>query len=168
MMIYRLIIAISLTALCVLNSVPYETETCDGRRVKWDSNTVRFRASAISFPTGNAFTNALTTSVNRWNNNPSRFNFNLTYNDAAVGFDNGQNEIWGSADANDLDGNPAVTWVWSDCEEITEVDILFDVNEPWTTSTQKTAIWSYGGANRPFHTGRRWRRLNRKKRYKYD
>ncbi len=134
---------------------------CLDQKLKWDSNTVRVRASGTSFPSGHSFTNALTELINNMNQNPSKFDFNLTYNESSVRRGNGQNEIWFSSDPSALSGAPAITWYWYDCVdywifgtdvEMTEADVVFDVNRTWTSGTLKSAMWEYGGGARPFRT----------------
>ncbi|MEM7253765.1 MAG: hypothetical protein AAF493_20290 [Pseudomonadota bacterium] len=158
------IIAGVLTATSIALASPqaaaYSTSTCLGEKIKWNSNTVTVRASSTSFPTG-SWRNALEEAVDRVNDNPSRFAYNLITDSGGVALDNGQNEIWGSTDSDILDGAPAVAYTWWTCYwffgnhvHMNELDIIFDYNSPfqWTTSTNKTNLLRYGGSLRPIQT----------------
>ncbi|MCH9675896.1 MAG: hypothetical protein K0U93_30950 [Gammaproteobacteria bacterium] len=150
-----------LAALAVApNALAYSTSTCNGEPVKWNSNTVTVRASSTSFPSG-TWRNAIDEAVDRINDNPSNFQYNLVTDSGGVALDNGQNEIWGTSDTSLLDGAPAVAYTWWTCYwffgnvvHMDEVDIIFDFTSPfqWTTSTTKTNLLRYGGTARPIQT----------------
>lgn len=119
---------------------------------KWDSYPFTMRASSVSFPSGNPYRTALGTVRSRFYNNPSEVWYNQSYDDGSVGFDNGQCEIWFTADS---DYSPAYTFWWYsfwDGDEIVEADIVFYNAAGYTTSMTKTSLWGYGGASRPFQT----------------
>jgi hypothetical protein len=133
--------------------------TCEGNKIKWGSNTVTMRAGNVSFPLGSAFANSLQTTVNRANDNPSKFNFSLVFGDTSVKRNNNQNEIWFSNDQGILDGAPAIALTWKHCYRffglhygIDEVDVVFNAGTNYTTSMTKTNIWPFGGPARPFQT----------------
>ena len=86
--------------------------TCNGNKIKWGSNTVTMRASNVSFAPGSSFTSSLQTTINRVNDNPSKFNFSLVLGDSSVGRNNNQNEVWFSSDPDILDGAPAIALSW--------------------------------------------------------
>jgi len=118
---------------------------------KWPTNNATLRAAAVSFPAGNAYRTALGTVATRWNENPSNFWFTQLYDDASVGLGNGQSEVWFSADASLC--SPAVTYSWwNSSGQLTETDVCFYNAAGYTTSMNKTSIWAYGGASRPFET----------------
>lgn len=123
--------------------------------IRWKSIPPRFRASGVSFPAG-VWRNALSESVSQWNTNPSKFYFNLTYDEPSVGRGNGENEVWFSSDNNVLNGAPAVTYTWWSCNpfsiKLNEADVIFDNRVPYTPYTNKSSLWGYGGAYRPFQT----------------
>jgi hypothetical protein len=152
-------------------------EVCDGPlqdpdKIQWLSHP-RIRASAVGFPEDGQRANALQAVIDRWNDSPADFRFNLRFNDRNVGLGNGQNEAWFSENEDILDGAPAVTFSWDDCgalfagnNEITEVDVVFACDSDWAScddlpvgdkedwyfGTTKTVIWNYGGNERPFRT----------------
>ena len=133
--------------------------TCDGKKIKWGSNTKTFRASNVSFPSGGSYLSALQTVISRVNDNPSKFNFNLQTGDTSVGFDNGQNETWFTNDSGALDGAPAVAFSWTHCYwlfgwhyGIDEVDVVFNNNVSYTSSSNRSSSITYGGSSRPFRT----------------
>jgi len=119
---------------------------------KWkNTSTITMRASATSFPSGSAFRTSLSTVVSRFNQNPSQIRMSQVFGDTSVGFMNGQSEVWFTSD----DEYPAVCYPWYDLfdwERIVEADVLFYNGEGYTTSMSKTALWTYGGASRPFQT----------------
>lgn len=125
-----------------------------GAAITWDTNTVNMSASSIGFPVG-AWRDALTTSIARFNENPSVFNFTLSTGDASVGLSNNQNEVWWTADAA-YDPAFALTWYGGlqACgnPHIDEVDIIFFNGESYMSGMTKSNHWSYGGAFRPFQT----------------
>lgn len=122
--------------------------------ITWDSNTVNMRASSVSFPAG-AWQDVLAATINRFNENPSRFNFSLTTGDNSLGFKNGQNEIWASDDS---DYSPAVSFRWygglAFCANphIKESDIIFFTGVNWMAGMTKSNHYYYGGSFRPFQT----------------
>ena len=132
---------------------------CNGNKIKWGSNTVTMRASNVSFVPGSSFTSSLQTSINRVNDNPSKFNFSLALGDSSVGRNNNQNEIWFSNNPDILDGAPAIAlswrhwyWLFGWHYGIDEVDVVFNVATNYTTSMAKTSLWPFGGPARPFQT----------------
>src|SRR6187431_1808818 len=98
--------------LSSLSASASKWRTCEGNIIKWDSNTVTMRASSVSFPAGSAFGNSLQTSIDRVNDNPSRFNFSLLFGDSSLGLDNGQNETWFTSDPDVHGGAPARALTW--------------------------------------------------------
>jgi hypothetical protein len=116
----------------------------------WSDYDTTMRASATSFPAGNAYRTALGTVASRFNQNPSEFHFHQRYDDGSVSFDNDQNEVWFSDDS---DYDPAWTYWWYDIwGDIVEADVVFYNGEDYTTSMNKTSLRSYGGTRRPFQT----------------
>ena len=132
-----------------LLSLPAPAHTTNGQ---WSGNGATLRAAQVSFPSGNSYRTALGTVVSRWNQNPSNFRFTQLYDDTSVGFNNGQSEVWFSSDSGKC--SPAVTYWWKSwlTGKITETDICFYNGVSYTTSMNKTSIWPYGGAYRPFET----------------
>ena len=118
---------------------------------KWSAKKATLRAAAVSFPAGNAYRTALSTVVSRWNQNPSNFRFTQVYGDTSVGLGNGQSEVWFSADAGLCSPGVTYSW-WNSSGQLTETDICFYNGVSYTTSMNKTSIWPYGGASRPFQT----------------
>ncbi|RJP26520.1 MAG: hypothetical protein C4527_15280 [Candidatus Omnitrophota bacterium] len=161
MVLKLMMVFLLLTAWIVPPSHAFTYWECLNQKLKWDSNTVRMRASSVSFPIGQTQTNALASVIANLNLNPSKFDFNLTYNDDHLRRGNGENETWFSSDPSALNGAPAITWYWYDCVdywifgtdvEMNEADVVFDVNRTWTFGTNKYAMWNYGGGARPFRT----------------
>lgn len=154
-------IAGMIAGLCLSgNALAYTTWECLGEKLKWDTNSVTMRSSAVSFPAG-AWRDSLVTAINRVNQNPSQFRFGATHGDTSVGFNNGQNEVWFTNDDGILSGAPARTvwrydcidyWIFGKDVEITEADIFFDNRVAYTTSMTKTSLLNYGGSGRPFQT----------------
>ena len=141
----------------------FSWKECLGEKIRWDGNTVGVRASPVSFPAG-VWRVALSTAVNRFNLNPSRFRYTLSVDSGGVGFDNGQNEIWGTVDEDLLSGSPARAFQWWTCYwffgdhvHMDEVDIIFDYRHPvppwrWSSLENKVNLLDYGGSLRPLQT----------------
>ena len=138
----------------------YTTWECLDEKERWTSTSQTMRFSSVSFPSG-SWRTSLNTAIDRVNQNPSPFRFSKSYDDTSIGIDNGQNEAWFSSDPGVLSGAPAITYIQWDCidywifgkdVEITEADVIFDVNEDYTTSTTRTNLWPSGGPYRPFET----------------
>lgn len=139
----------------------YQYWVCLDRDLKWESPNVGIGASHISFADPN-WMNSLSTAIGRWNQTPSNFNYVLSTDTNGVGRGNGQNEVWFSNDAGALQGAPAIAYTWWECIDwwifgktvkLTEADVIFDVNTPYTPfMTNKSSLWEYGGAFRPFQT----------------
>ncbi len=111
------------------------------------------KAHGSSFPAGDPLRTALTTAVDHFNENPSKFWVDLRYDDFFVGMDNGDNETWIA-----VVDYPAVTYSWCywDSERSgwvpVEKDIVFNPNVNWNASMSKSDTWAYGGSTRPFQT----------------
>lgn len=154
---YTVLALLGLGLMAAFPSYAYETWKCHGKTTKWNSNSVNLRASNVSFPSRyTGFGQSLNTTVNHFNQNPSKFRFNLGFGDTSVGFDNGQNEVWFTGD--DI-GAPAAAFTWRTCywffgwhTKIKESDVVFETDPPYTTSMNKNNLWEYGGGNRPFQT----------------
>lgn len=117
----------------------------------WGGNEVVMRASNVSFPSGSAYRTALSTVTSRFYSNPSEMWFTQQFGDTSIGFNNGQNEVWFSSDSQ---YDPAVTFWWYNwfSGDISEADVVFYNGEAYTTSMNKTSLWTYGGSYRPFQT----------------
>ena len=126
---------------------PAEAYVTHGR---WSSDKIVMRASSVSFPPGSSYRTALGTIVNRFYNQPSAMWFEQWYDDTSIGFNNGQNEVWFSSSSQ---YNPAVAfWRYDLFGRMIEADVVFFTGANYTTSMNKTSIWPYGGAYRPFQT----------------
>lgn len=157
----KLLILFIIGVLFSSNAWAYQYWVCLDRDLKWETPNVNLRASAVSFANAN-WASALTTSVQRWNQNPSRFRYSLSMNEPSVRRGNGENEVWFSSDPDALQGSPAIAYTWWECIDywifgktvkLTEVDVIFDVAESYTPFVNnKSALWEYGGGGRPFHT----------------
>jgi hypothetical protein len=127
----------------------------NGWPVNWPSfdQKADLHAHWASFPQGGAYRTALTTAVNRFNENPSDFWIDLDYNGFMVQLDNGINETWKSS----LITHSAITYVrrYWDPERgwvPVEKDIIFNSNVIWNLGMYKMDTWAYGGPERPFQT----------------
>ncbi|MGD9850875.1 MAG: CARDB domain-containing protein [Nitrospirales bacterium] len=127
----------------------YEKIKCAGITQKWGSNSVQMRASGTGFPSG-PWRNALTESIQLWNQNPSKFKFTLSYNEPGVGKGNFQNEIWWT---NSLSA-PAVAYYWYTCltGHLVEADVVFRNTTPYHYTHNKKTLSGYGGGSRSFQT----------------
>jgi len=117
---------------------------------EWGGNTVTMRGAVNSFPVG-VWRTSLQTVVDRFNQSPSNWFFGQSWGDTSVGIDNGQSEVWFSSSSS---YSPAVCYTqyswWSG--DIIEADVIFWNGVAYTTSMNKTSLWPYGGASRPFET----------------
>ena len=156
------ILILFFTSLLLSSNVwAYQYWVCLDRDLKWENPNVHLGASAVSFANAN-WQAALSTSVQRWNQNPSQFRYNLSFGEPSVRRGNGENEVWFSSDPDALQGAPAIAYTWWDCIDywvfgktvkMKEVDVIFDVAEAYTPFvSNKSALWEYGGASRPFQT----------------
>ncbi|MBT3983364.1 MAG: matrixin family metalloprotease [Bacteriovoracaceae bacterium] len=146
-------------ALSSFDASAWVTSKCLGRKLKWPNNTVRMRASGVSFAPG-SWRDALTDAVGAWNKNPSKFQWNLTYGDSSVGSGNGQNEAWFTNSQGLLKGAPAraltkytcINYLFGKTVKLKESDVIFDAGESYTTTKNKNYLWEYGGGGRSFRT----------------
>jgi hypothetical protein len=117
----------------------------------WGTNNITIRASSVSFPAGSSYRTALGTVTSRIFNNPSNFWITQSYDDGSLGFNNGQNEVWFSADSAH---SPAVCYTWTSwwTGDIVEADVVFWNGIAYTSSMNKTSLTPYGGGSRPFQT----------------
>jgi hypothetical protein len=151
MMKSQKILLLSLLVMLLYPTVGYSYEKikCAGITQKWGSNSVRMRASGNGFPAG-AWRNALTESIQLWNQNPSKFNFTLTYDEPGVGKGNLQNEIWWTSSLS----APAVAYYWYTCVtgHLVEADVVFRNTTPYHYTHNKKTLNGYGGGSRSFQT----------------
>jgi hypothetical protein len=152
------------TGLAALAAAPaalaYSNLYCDspGNKIRFGSNAVGLQASSNSFPAG-FWADGITDTVNRFNQNPSNFRYNLTISNDGVGRGNGQNEIWFSSDASALQGAPAIAYQYYKCwwlfgwhYGMDEVDVLYDVNGGYTATRTAAALGGYNGTGRPLQS----------------
>jgi hypothetical protein len=131
-----------------VDAFPFKYHECATSKITWASNSPKFRVKDSSFPSG--YKNALRGAVAAWNNNPSKFTFDLEFGEEKCSPANLQNEIYFTENDSWLDGAPAVTIWWHYCANITVADVLFDSREPWTTSDVRNDLMAYDGDYRPF------------------
>lgn len=149
-------IPVALLGVCLglasveLRAFDFDT-TIAGNSIRWSSENPRMRASDDSFPSGSSYREALGEAIGFWNQTPSQFRFDITYDESTVSLYNLQNEIWGSTSDYWLDGAPAVTYTSHFGRNLTEADILFDADESFVTCQHKSHSLAYGGS-RPFQT----------------
>lgn len=159
---HQMIKMLALASLCGLaqQASAYNTWSCLGEKMKWDSNSVQMRLASLSF-SNPSWRGSMNTAISRVNQNPSRFRFISQYPDTGVSVDNGQSEAWFTSDQGLLGGAPARAFLQMDCVdywifgkdvEITEADVIFDNGESYTTSMTASSLWSHGGSFRPFQT----------------
>ena len=143
-----------LTAGVEANAFAYNT--CNGSPAAWPDDTVEFQAS-----NGLIGETALVTALQRWNQNPSNFNFAPSFDQSTppeFETNNGASEVWFTSGNSPLlqkaEGGsfPAVAKLyWSNCEYI-EADVVFNVGVSWTSSNAKAQHQSYGSSFRPLQT----------------
>ncbi len=124
---------------------------CDGKKLAFKSDPITVRAGAVTFPEGDPFRAALASVVDSINSNPSNARLRLALDDHSDDLDNGKNQIVGLAGK--TVGDELAVTLWSyDCGdgEITEADILFNADNPWTSTTLKAYLQPYGGEAIPF------------------
>ncbi|MBC7881457.1 MAG: matrixin family metalloprotease [Anaerolineae bacterium] len=128
---------------------------CNSTPIKWSNPNVTVIAGEESFPPGN-YRDALSSTINKINGNPSNLRYSLGYDAPNPAIGDSTNQIWfeDSNEPNDLDGAPAITYLYYTCpgSRIVEADVIFDIQQPYTTSTITTNLYGYGGSNRPFQT----------------
>jgi hypothetical protein len=118
--------------------------------------TLHIGADSLDFPSGGAWWQALSQAIDRWNDNPSEFQFTLS-SDSSVDFGNGESEIWFSSSDYWLSGGegdpaPAICYNWADYDSLgvwnaSEADILVDVDRAWETSGDLGDAYAYGNAS---------------------
>jgi hypothetical protein len=153
----------AVAALAALTAAPahaFSNKFCDNpsNKIKFGSNAVGLQASSVSFTPG-FWANGITDTINRFNENPSNFRYNLAINNDGVGRRNGQNEIWFSSDAGALQGAPAIAYQSFSCwwffgwhYSMDEVDVLYDVNVGYTATRSAAALSRYNGTGRPLQS----------------
>ena len=89
----KLIVTLSLFQLSSASA--WEIDQFLGNSIGWLGNSANVRYSGVSFPSWYRLHNSLNTVLsNRWNRNPSLFNFSIITGDMNVGHSNFQNETW--------------------------------------------------------------------------
>lgn len=127
-----------------------EWETiCGGTKLQWPGKSATLRAA---IPTDSPWYEALKDAVTKWNYTGSAFHFSLISDDSSFELQNGQSEVWFNNSAEDLKGSYGRTYWWADpatCK-LTEADILFDIDAPWTASKLRSDSLAYDGTLIPF------------------
>ena len=108
----------SLTTCLALLATPlpalaFKYRSCLGDPLKFLSNTETVHASTVSFPAG-YWARGIQDTVDKFNNNPSKFRYVLDMKQGKVGRNNGQSEIWGSKGAI-LNKSPAIAYTYWTC-----------------------------------------------------
>lgn len=127
--------------------------TCDGVPIRWPSSSVHFRASAKGFATSSQKSDLLDI-FSIFEENPSRYDLSLTYDDTSIALSNSQNEIFFSKSS--FDTTPeriGVTVSVDDCygvspgPDLLETDVLFNAKISWQRSPHAPAskVKGYGG-----------------------
>lgn len=155
-------------------AVGYVHYHCGGQNLKFASNTKTLRASTVSFPSGGVWRGGLEDAIDRFNENPSKFNYSLTSDTGGgVGRGNGQSELWFTTDEEVLDCDddgtgcsPARAYFYWECyrwrertfpggwsswetvARVTEVDIVFNFDLDWTVSEDTSRLMKYDGSER--------------------
>lgn len=125
---------------------------CDGdsgKKLRWGGNSVGTRINTGSF-SGSALT-AAQRGINATNANPSPFVINAATETGGVGRGNGQNEIYGASISPPgvAQMNYHCYWFFGWHYGLDEVDIVLDSDRTWTSSTAKSANFTYTGSARP-------------------
>lgn len=129
----------------------YDWPKCGGDRRTWNSDSVVYNPSNISFP--GSFKTALDRAAAAWNQVPGgQFRFNLVYDDATtIGLGDGKNSI-GFIAENDYDFDDALAVEVTERElclllndgNLQESDILYNNGYTWETSADP--LFRPGGA----------------------
>ena len=115
----------------------------------WPSYPQTISASAVSFPPGTPFANALGDIEAFFiSENPSNMYYTLIYGDPLIGMNNGQNETWFTANSSVTSTAVAMSWISG--SDLVEVDVIYFNGLSWTLSANKTSTLGYGGPSRPF------------------
>ena len=131
--------------------------TCLDKNLKWGSNLKTLRADLKGFAPISYWRKGLQEGIDKFNLNPSNFRYRLEMDSGGVRLDNGQSEIWWSADSRDLQGAPAIAYSFWTCYwffgyhvHMDEVDVLFDSSETWkwTANSNKSSLNVYTGNGR--------------------
>lgn len=141
----------------------YQYDTWDGTKVNWcGGEKPVLNISTKSFSDGSAMQDALLESIDLWNNDISKFFFqvSLSYNalyqegDGAIdiGLVNPDQDPNLKKD-DDSEKGPAIALIWQAGDCLYDADILFSSQENWITSKKKADHMEYGsGGGRSFHT----------------
>lgn len=125
-------------------------ETCsNGGKPKWKSEHLTLHASAVGFPAGSLFTDALLESASAWSNAGTDMSYSIALGEGNVAVGNGENETWWT---NSLGSDAlCITW-WNGACELIEADVIFLNTASYTASWGKADLWPYAGSWRPFQT----------------
>jgi len=156
--IVKLIAGLSFV-LATQQAAAYSTWVCEGYTLRWDNRPITMRLHS-AFSSGSGYRNAMTSAINIFNQNPSVFRMNKSFNDTSVGFGNNQNEIWFTNQTAALGGDNAKTfvqytcidyWIFGETVRLDEMDIIYDNTVNFSTSTNKNNLTSHGGNRLSFH-----------------
>lgn len=128
-------------------------DKCSGNNKVWKDNTITFRPSSVSFPSGSSWRTSLEYAKNGWNyySPGSNFDFAFSYNSAtSYSRGDGTNSImvtnsydWGSSTLGvALLRYDACIWpFWKG--KLKEVDVLFNASKSWSNATNPTSFYPY-------------------------
>ena len=126
---------------------------CSGNNKVWKDNTITFRPSSVSFPSGSSWRTSLEAAKNGWNYYApgSNFDFSFSYNSAtSYSTGDGTNSImitssysWGGSTLGvAITRYDACIWpFWKG--KIKEVDVLFNPAFTWGNATNPTSFYPY-------------------------
>jgi hypothetical protein len=158
--------AVLLSSMAAAPAEAYWYRTCNGIKLKLQSNNLAVFSSDTSFPAG-YWRDGLQNSVNQFNAHPSNFWYTRFNHAGTVSRGNGRSEVWGSTDGSVLQCNPgcapAIAYSFWQCywtpwtgtvAHMTEGDVIFNyrntATDPfeWTADRNKNSLIFYRGTRR--------------------
>jgi hypothetical protein len=121
---------IALLLICQPAAHGFKIITCDGAKLKWPGNSAnaKMTRNKCSVKDGSLQADSYFGAINRWNQVGGMWDkldpaFAWPSDHCFIEFDDGENDF-ALVDASTIDGALGSTWVFRDCPEIFEVDIL--------------------------------------------
>lgn len=140
------LIALTLTtfSLTTSGSHAHETYNCFfGGKLKWPTARLDLHADSVSFPPGNTFTNRLFDTANAWHAAGSKFRYTVLLGATRTGDGNKRSEIWFESGLDPETTGQTTLWRNTFTCSVSEADVKFNSNLPFTTSTRADRLRVY-------------------------